>query len=290
MKRFKIFLLSILFSLIGISSFFLTNISLIDPSQDEVINLVSDKVKNYVDGMHNDPINTDVLDYALGNNDKNENSVTFKWSSFLKNCKLVLSTDENFETSEEYITTRNEFEVTNLKSGTVYYWYVVNDFRKSRKRSFIIGNYPRMLYIDGIINTRDIGGYKTLDGYKVKQGLLFRGSELNNHYTITAQGKDQMVNNLKIKTDLDLREPLETSYNGSQSINSPLGETVDYYNIPIEAYESMFKEVYNVDELMIPIKENLNKIFTDILTDPNNYPIYIHCWGGRQNRMFNVFN
>ena len=99
----------------------------------------------------------------------------------------------------------------------------------------------------------------TDSGNKVKQGLLYRGSELNSHVTITDSGLKTMREDLKIKTVLDIRgstEIVKDIYKGG------------YVNIPVKAYGDYIDE-----------PEQNRKIF-EFLSDETNYPVYFHCWGG----------
>lgn len=118
--------------------------------------------------------------------------------------------------------------------------------------------------IEGISNTRDIGGYVNKSGIPIRKGLLIRGSELDGAVlednVITENGKNKLLNTYGIKTEMDLR---------SQDVSKGdmLGETVThkYYNAP--QYEQIFTE---------DGKAKMKAIFTD-LANPDNYPIYLHC-------------
>ena len=89
--------------------------------------------------------------------------------------------------------------------------------------------------------------------------IAFDGAILEGN-VITELGKDKLLNTYGIKTEMDLG-------NKSVSKGDMLGETVThkYYNAP--QYEQIF-----TDEGKVKMKE----IFTD-LSNPDNYPIYLHC-------------
>ena len=63
---------------------------------------------------------------------------------------------------------------------------------------------PRNLYIDGVTNVRDIGGYASslVEGGRIRQGLYYRGARLD---SITDAGKAEMVR-LGIRQKIDLRD------------------------------------------------------------------------------------
>lgn len=68
---------------------------------------------------------------------------------------------------------------------------------------------PRFIYVDGISNMRDAGGWRTKDGRRIRQRMVFRGSEMNSHVTISPKGIETILNDLKIRTDLALCAPKE---------------------------------------------------------------------------------
>ena len=118
---------------------------------------------------------------------------------------------------------------------------------------------PRFLFVDGTTNVRDCGGWKTTDGHRVKQGMLYRGSELNSHVEITAEGLLTMKNDLKIRTDLDLRGKNEVVLDVLQE---------NYVNIPCLAYDEFLYD-----------PETHRKIF-EFFLKKETYPVYFHCRGG----------
>lgn len=154
----------------------------------------------------------------------------------------------------------NNASVYNLKADTVYYWCVQGDGDTSKVFSFTTQEaMPRWINVDGITNVRDCGAWRTLDGKRIRQGLLYRGSEMNNHVNITSNGLDTLRRDLNLKTVLDIRAEREqvcNVYGGA------------YLNVPVLPYAEYLQD-----------KETNKRIF-DILSDESNYPLYFHCWGG----------
>jgi len=154
-------------------------------------------------------------------------------------------------------------EVYNLLIGKTYSWQVGS----SEIRHFTTdGTTPRWIRLDGTFNVRDIGGYRTTDGKVIKQGLLYRGCEMDRALFITEEGIRAAREDLGIRTDLDLRgERLGIT------TESPLGPDIRFEIFHTYAYG----ECIDLPEGMAAAK----KVF-DVLSDPDAYPIFLHCAAG----------
>jgi len=161
-------------------------------------------------------------------------------------------------------------EVLHLHIGTVYHWSVTarvgeQEIARSPVWSFTTHSAtPRWITVPGISNVRDMGGWPLPGGRMVKQGLIYRSSEMAPHVVITKEGRHILEDDLKIKTDLDLRKPEETPV--------PVLDTgkVRWINIPVMPYNYIIER----DE-----QERYRQVFA-VLADPSNYPVLFHCWGG----------
>ena len=135
---------------------------------------------------------------------------------------------------------------------------------------------PRWIAIEGrVANMRDIGGWRTLDGRRVRQGMAFRGQGLNdNSVTGEAPGSNRLMledvkyltGTLGVRTDLDLRSKGETA----DMNESPLGANVKFINNPSGCYGGIF-----TDWGKKTMAENFR-----LFCDRKNYPIYFHCIAG----------
>ena len=189
--------------------------------------------------------------------------VVFAWQADGE-AQLQISTLETFETLVRSVTAADGTAVYNLEVGRTYYWRVICGNEISEVRSFHTEDRaPRWIYIDGTTNVRDLGGWKTLDGKRMRQGLLYRGSELDIHKEITEEGIRELRDHLGVKTDLDLRGEVV-----GKRFDSPLGEDVAFCLVPIGAYDEYFKETAPYP------------VIFGLLADRANYPLYFHCWGG----------
>ena len=168
---------------------------------------------------------------------------------------------------------QNYVRVPYLLAGKQYYYRVCISFSDGTTEvlhsSFRTAAAPRLISIDGIVNVRDIGGWKTMDGSVIRQGLLYRGSELDGaivpEYKLTAEGLRQMREELGIRTDMDLRYPAEIG-----TFTYPLGEDVTHIVYDARPYTAAFHG---------PGKTAVRNIFAD-LADPDKYPVYMHCTYG----------
>ena len=184
---------------------------------------------------------------------------------------VYLSTDKGMSAPKSYVTNKSSIFVEELFVGTTYYWQVdavyADKTLRSEVFSFNTVNSPRAVEIEGVSNTRDIGGMLAADGYRIKQGMIYRGGKLEG---ITEAGRQKFLYELGIKTDLDLRTPGE----GGAGTKSPVSDDLNYVNIDGRYYTgdkgistSLGKELF-AQEIRL-------------FADPNNYPIYIHCSLGR---------
>ena len=154
--------------------------------------------------------------------------------------------------------------VENLYSGKRYYWRVCDGTAVPEVRTFTtLEGETRMIRVDTLKNIRDIGGYMTDSGKRVKQGLFYRGPAFRNDFTMRMW--HVFMEDLGIKTELDVR--LETI---GKEFDTMLGPLCDYRQLPTEAYGEAFEERY---------RESFQKIF-ELLGEPATYPVYLHCAAG----------
>lgn len=213
----------------------------------------------------------DALEWLLPVKDNHEiskpMSLTFKWEAEEGPYTLELSENVDFSDSLVFKTTSNTLEVSNLKIGTSYFWRV----NQCEKSSFSTkDNRFRFIDVDGALNVRDVGGVS------IKQGLVYRGSEIDAHFEITDKGKKEFCETLKIKTELDLRGAQEFA-GGEKSV---AGDSVQRVQMPYRPYYEVFEE---------PNRSQLVKIM-ELFANKENYPVYMHCMGGAdRTQMISMF-
>lgn len=209
--------------------------------------------------------------------------LTFSYGD-CKDYTVEISRDENFTDSVSYYTTKGYVNVYNLYVGEAYAWRVTAELNGKTVTSdadfFITDDKaPRNLYVDGVTNVRDLGGWQATTG-RVKQGMIYRCGRLNKSWQsnveieITDGGVSTMLNELGIKSEIDLRRPegqvpSDRPPETGGITESPLGASVNYYNVP------MNMDVANsnkIDGNAEAIKE-----FFSILGNKDNYPMIFHC-------------
>lgn len=165
-----------------------------------------------------------------------------------------------------FVTFDRALEIEDLYMGTTYYYQILAHHADKTVRSqvfaFQTAYLPRTVEIEGISNTRDMGGYRTEScTHRIRQGLVYRGGQTE---TITEAGMNKFLYTYGIRTDLDLRGEAKT----------PFGPAVNFVSVSAPYYVTG-NGILNMD-----YREAL---ITEIKTfaDPSNYPIYVHCSLGR---------
>ena len=244
-------------------------------AQGAVINYVNNGRALYPTETYQDYTTSIITDYVTSASDYYDRPLpaTLRWDAIdgASSYTLTISTSESFDADSTVIyenLTETVLDVYNLFIDTSYWWKVETDTNESSEvKQFKTADTVRWIYVDGIRNVRDLGGWNGL-----KQGLVFRGSEMNavdNHnLALTEDGKKVLHDDLEIKTDLDFRQASET---GTGNITeSPIGSDVSWKNISIGNFTAIFNE---------DAKEQFKSIM-ELFADTDNYPIYMHCWGG----------
>ncbi|MBQ7565584.1 MAG: tyrosine-protein phosphatase [Oscillospiraceae bacterium] len=239
-------------------------IKLLTPENGATVTQLSERHLEYIREPKNDP--TERIDWLNLKNTGRDYSypvpVRFAFSPAVSG-ELVLRGPDG----ERIIPAENGCaEANNLRIGETYTWFVRTDADASPAYTFRTDPQPpRLLYVDGITNVRDFGGFRTADGGRIRQGMIYRTSELDTHVTVTPDGMRTLTDELGVRCDLDLRgikdEPRCPILDQSR---------VKWLNYPLAAYADCF-----TDEQLRLYGESFR-----ILTDESLYPMICHCWGG----------
>ena len=181
------------------------------------------------------------------------------------------------DTNFVYLTT-GRFAWDNFRVGTGYRWQIdAGEAESANGRFRTEDRAPRLIRVAGVPNVRDLGGWKTADGRRVKQGLLYRSANLVENANecpdgiplprLDAAGIHFMTNALGICTELDLRAPVACA--GLDG--SPLGPSVRRVEISSGCYgqmeESWAKEACRRGLELVASAESL--------------PLLFHCSSGQ---------
>lgn len=242
-------------------------ITVVSPSQRSTVRLDSEKATDF---FRHYKFNYGVT--FMGQGDVfGMKDLTLKWT-----CEngayynVFIDTTARFTNAEKYTVVKPELTLENLLPETDYYWKVrVTDQSGnqtfSKVYNFKTKGYIRAVNIEGVSNSRDLGGAKTTDGKTLKYGLVYRSANLD---VITEKGKKQFAK-LGIKTDMDLR--------GESLTKSPAGENVKIINFQAPWYA-------DGSETSIIGAESYRNAFRDEIkyfANADNYPVIFHCAIGR---------
>ena len=145
----------------------------------------------------------------------------------------------------------------------------------------------RLLVLEGAINFRDLGGYRTADGRRVKWGRVFRSgalTSLTDSDLITLQ-------------QLDLRQVLDLRTTG-ESLSAPdrLPEGAAYVPLPVRSETGTLAQFYalwryynRLDKLLLQtytrtILEQNASLFGEVfrrLAQDGGTPAVVHCTAGK---------
>ena len=168
----------------------------------------------------------------------------------------------------------NCVKVWNLEIAATYDWTVSESGGCAKGWFRTEDTAPRLICVPGVPNMRDLGG-RVIGGRRVRQGLVYRSSGLNNNATTNAPGtarlterwRNYMRDQLGIKTDLDLRSARERF----GMTCSPLGPDVKFVTMPTNYHGYAAIHKAGADDTRRVLR---------VFLDRANYPIDFHCIGG----------
>jgi len=144
----------------------------------------------------------------------------------------------------------------------------------------------REVKLQGAVNFRDLGGYKTKDGKTVKLGLLYRSAALN---TLTDADVAKIAS-LNIKYDFDFRGPYEVKTapdkipTSTTRISLPAGSE----NVGDSTYMKNMAKYMKSDSFLIsfytvltPYKDRYTPLFDSLISNKTASPILFHCTAGK---------
>lgn len=180
---------------------------------------------------------------------------------------------KNLSDAEKFTAKECSIPLKNLEAGTTYYYQITAERAgkalKSRVLHFQTFELPRTVVIDGVSNTRDIGGYVTEDGkHRIRQNMVWRGATLE---TITDKGKDTLLNQFGVKTVLAVNgDRTDQRILGSPEVRC-IALEAPWYQYSGDGGNGITRDKYK-QALLQEIR---------VFAEEDNYPIYFHCSLGR---------
>ena len=159
-------------------------------------------------------------------------------------------------------------QVYNLFTDATYYWRVAatladGSVTYSEPASFTTAAGPRIIFVSGVKNVRDQGGWLTSDGTRMPQGRVYRSRGLESAISV---GVKTLMEDLCIRSEIDLRDPNKPQYGApATSLDKTL---INYYNYPGNSYAKFI----NSPTVSAPSFR--------VFADPTAYPIIYHCQSG----------
>ena len=268
----------------------------------QVVDFLEKPVKDYIEAMKSVPITgndycfndeagagVSVADFWDGQTySARSKSVYLSWAASVGPYTVSVAKNENFEGATEYQVANNGLNLPNLNMATTYYWKVEDGRGKvSSVNSFVTEDTVRFIDSGMVVNVRDLGGRMTNSGKRVKQGLIYRGAEMNiqsytdqngsvHNLNLRKHELDLFKNELNIKTEIDFRTDAETN----SMTRSPLGDDVTYYRPAIGGYTSMFCKHSSNGADNPEMREMYRNILLTLAQATEDSAVYYHCWGG----------
>lgn len=271
--------------------------------------LVNAKVKEYTDKMYKqredagvlpeeedkivDPLYSETVKIASYKGDYDESvpvELSFSVDETIKEetFKIRYWVEGKESEYKEVEPTEGKVSLGNLFRSTNYEWKVISSTGKESKvEYFTTGDYTRFLNVGQVGNFRDCGGWTTVEGKRIKQGLVYRGFEINDHKLSNGhaqnvfgdedEAKKIFVDDLGIRAEVDLRSASEADNIeacGMNFSNVQPGDDryVEYARPNITSYIDGLNKTSD--------QANIKIIFEDYLAKADEKPVYYHCYGG----------
>lgn len=233
------------------------------------IDICDDIVRGYLDSKTVEQQYYWLSTYTVNNTRYDHQNLSLDWKMDLSSEYTVYFSENSDFSNPIILKTDSGRELKNaiLIPGKTYYWKAIGNTSDAvlGGGKIKLKDAPvRFIYVHGIRNVRDMGGWKTESGKTVKYEMLYRGQQLDN---IKAEGL-ATLKQLGIKTEFDIRHD-------SQNHSETEGTDFNYYYMSTAtSYKGLFSSGNKTE-----ITNNYKKMF-EILSDSSNYPIYTHCQGG----------
>ena len=242
----------------------------------------TDLMKQYLEDPNWENIKTYVPkvnaeDSSYHNDQSQPNPIELKFDEVADADKYVVEIAKSldFANAKKVEAAAKTYNFYNAEIGQDYYYRAAvseEALAQAKTYKFRVKDVaPRYIHVDGVINFRDSGGWKTtlVENGVVKQGMYYRCAQFN---SITAEGKATMKE-LGIKLDIDMRDRPP-----SKSPASSDDWEIEIMNAAVasgtESYRWEGKNGSNTS-----IAKTYKKIF-EAIAEADQKPIALHCTHG----------
>ena len=229
---------------------------------------------SYTDNTYDKMPRNSYPDGSKNISDPTSTKIYWRFSKHNSDIKYKISISQNQDMTNSFEImgdNKQEIDAYNFYLGDNYYRIIATDsngdiYSSKVYKLTVSGAAPRNLYVGArMTNCRDMGGRVLSSGGKIKQGLLYRtcGNGYNQDgKKIDDEGKDILLNQLKVKTELNLHN--------NSSYDFKLDGTKVYATLMDYADGSPSKHHFSRNA------ESVKNIF-EILAKEESYPAYYHC-------------
>lgn len=217
-------------------------------------------------------------------------TVRINWKTDFQDLKVLIyhgSSPETVQRNTPLYRIKGEtaVEISGLNSDRPHYFEIVPDKGSARIIS------ERRLPLEGAVNFRDLGGYATTTGQRVKWGKVFRSDHLSN---LTAHDIN-FLQQMKLHCVCDFRTSTEAQLRPDRFPGNGTGE---YLHLPMDNLKSdptdLFKKLERGDTSWLTKEfliegyilniEEFAPVWGEVfkrLADPGYLPLVFHCTGGK---------
>lgn len=154
-----------------------------------------------------------------------EDTLRISWKTTQKNLRVSLYRGSSPETLQRRVPVKqtkgqNTVTLSKLNPNIPHYFKIVPEAGKA----IIIGE--RRLPLKGTVNSRDLGGYETTDGRRLKRGKIFR----SDHLARLTDGDIAFLQRLKIQCVCDFRTSAEVR---KRPDRFPVDGGGEYLHLPV---------------------------------------------------------
>ena len=205
----------------------------------------------------------------------NGTPLTLSWTGTSGTCTVSVKRLSDGTVIWTGTTSKTSIDVVNLELGAGYTWTVTDSSKNSASATFYTLLEPPRLIKSGTMRMmRDLGGWKGLDGCRIRQNQIFRGGPANSKGAPDDAARTFFYDIVGLKTEIDFRGKSEA---GTNPAFDNEGKHVKYYLLPTDVYK-----FYKPKEVGSGNGKNYADTIKMLMNVGGTYrPAYFHCAVGR---------